>query len=130
MKERTNGGHAVREKRIMIIEDDPDVRSMISILLSLEGYDVVPAEHGRRALDLLRGGERPDLILIDLIMPVMDGWHFRAEQVRDPELAPIPAVVISGGDRIAEHTRSLGAADYLRKPIDAEVLLATVRRYV
>jgi CheY-like chemotaxis protein len=72
----------------------------------------------------------PDLILVDLMMPVMNGWQFRAEQMRDPSISGIPAVVISGGDRVAEHTKALGAADYLRKPIDLDVLLATVQRYV
>ncbi len=117
-------------RKILVIEDDPDVRSMISILLGLEGYRVSTAENGREALDVLHGGVRPDLILVDLMMPVMNGWQFRAEQVRDPSIADIPAVVISGGDRVAEHTKALGAADYLRKPIDLDVLLATVQRYV
>ena len=119
-----------RERRVLVVEDDPDVRSMISILLGLEGYDVSSAENGQEALDLLHAGQRPQLILLDLMMPVMNGWQFRAAQVRDPELADIPAVVISGGDRIAEHTRALGATDYLRKPIDLDVLLATVQRYL
>jgi len=124
------GEHERDEAVILVIEDDADVRSMISILLGLEGYRVSTAENGREALDALHAGVRPDLILVDLMMPVMNGWQFRAEQVRDPSIANIPAVVISGGDRVAEHTKALGAADYLRKPIDLDVLLATVRRYV
>ncbi len=118
------------DRRVLVVEDDADVRTMISIMLTIEGYDVSTAENGREALDLLRRGDHPDLILLDLMMPVMNGWQFRAEQVRDPDLARIPAVVISGGDRIVEHSRTLGAADYLRKPIDLDVLLATVQRYV
>lgn len=122
--------HESEDRRILVIEDDPDVRSMISIMLNIEGYHVDTAENGREALEKLRGGADPDLILVDLMMPVMNGWQFRAEQVRDPDFAQIPAIVISGGDRVAEHTRALGATDYLRKPIDLEVLLATVQRYV
>ena len=118
------------ERVILVIEDDPDVRSMITILLGLEGYRVSAAENGREALDVLHGGMHPDLILVDLMMPVMNGWQFRAEQTRDPSIASIPAVVISGGDRIAEHSQALGAADYLRKPIDLDVLLATVQRHM
>ncbi len=118
------------DRRVLVIEDDADVRTMISIMLTIEGYQVSTAENGQEALDLLRHGDHPNLILVDLMMPVMNGWQFRAEQVRDPNLARIPAVVISGGDRVAEHTRALGAADYLRKPIDLDVLLATVQRYV
>jgi len=118
------------ERVVLVIEDDPDVRSMISILLGLEGYRVSAAENGQEALDVLHGGVRPDLILVDLMMPVMNGWQFRAEQTRDPLIADIPAVVISGGDRVAEHSKALGAADYLRKPIDLDVLLATVQRHM
>jgi two-component system response regulator MprA len=91
---------------------------------------VTTAEHGRRALELLRAGLRPGVILLDLMMPVMNGWQFRDEQAHDPQLSPIPVLIISGDGRVAEKTTALGAAGYLRKPIDLDVLLGTVARFV
>jgi CheY-like chemotaxis protein len=115
--------------KVLIVEDDTDLRDALSQILEDEGYRVWSAEHGLDALERLRDGSRPCLILLDLTMPVMNGWQFRAEQQLDPQLASIPVVVISAGANLAEQLQPLGVQDYLRKPIQLGQLLATVRRY-
>jgi two-component system response regulator MprA len=114
---------------VMLIEDDPDIRAMISQLLELEGYRVVISPNGIEALTQLRGGLRPSVILLDLMMPVMNGWQFRAEQAKDDQLARIPVVIISGDGRVTERNPQVDADGFLRKPIDLDVLLSTVARF-
>ena len=81
---------------ILIVDDDNDVRSALSELLEEEGFSVKGAPNGREALALLRGGTvHPAVILLDLMMPGMDGWDFRSEQMRDPQLAAVPVVIVS-----------------------------------
>jgi CheY-like chemotaxis protein len=115
--------------QVLIVEDDTDLRQALSQVLAEEGYQVGGAEHGRHALEQLRDGVRPCLILLDLTMPVMNGWQFREEQRHDPELASIPVVVISAGANLSEQVAPLGIRDYIRKPIQLGQLLATVQRY-
>src|SRR5438067_1769607 len=80
---------------VLIIEDDADLRDMMAQLLSLEGFQSVAVSNGREALDYLGQGVLPDVILLDLMMPVMDGWEFRRKQQADRALADIPVVVLS-----------------------------------
>src|SRR5690349_1848715 len=92
---------------VLVVEDSTDARQMLASLLEVEGFAVRTAANGREALDQLRAGPPPCLILLDLMMPVMDGYQFRAEQRQDPGLSPIPVVVVSavaGG----EDTATLG----------------------
>jgi CheY-like chemotaxis protein len=84
--------------RVLVIEDERDIRDALAEALSFEGYDVVVACNGRDALRCLRGGPLPDVILLDLVMPEMSGWEFRQVQVHDPALAGIPVVVVSASD--------------------------------
>ena len=115
--------------RVLIVEDDSDLRETLSQILTDEGYRVWSAEHGQAALDCLRDGGKPCLILLDLTMPVMNGWQFRAEQREDPDLCEIPVVVISAGANLADQVVPLGIHDFIRKPIQLGQLLATVGRY-
>jgi len=110
---------------ILVVEDDDDAREAIVTILQLTGYQAVPAADGEEALDRLRQIGSPDLILLDLWMPVMDGWQFREEQRKDPDLAKIPVVVVSALGAQAH----IDADEIITKPIDAERLLATVRHY-
>ena len=115
--------------RVLIVEDDTDLRETLSQILTDEGYRVWSVEHGQAALDCLRDGSKPCLILLDLTMPVMNGWQFRAEQREDPDLCEIPVVVISAGANLADQVVPLGIHDFIRKPIQLGQLLATVGRY-
>jgi len=83
------------DKSVLIVEDDADVRESLVAILESEGYRVLEAENGAVALDQLRRDVPVCLILLDLFMPTMNGWTFRDEQLRDPQLAPIPVIVIS-----------------------------------
>src|SRR6266542_337059 len=117
-----------KSRRILIVEDDADLREALSEVLSDEGYAVTSAADGQEALDRLRRELRPSLILLDLTMPVMNGWQFRAEQRRDPDLSGIPVVVLSAGDHLAEQMGPLGIQEYVRKPIELDHLLAAIGR--
>ena len=114
---------------ILIVEDDFDVRDMLSLVLQNEGYSVATAANGREAIEYLRGGAAPCLILLDLMMPVMNGWEFRTVQQQDPSLSPIPVVVLSADGRIQEKAASIDAASYLKKPIEFDLLLDTIKHY-
>src|SRR5262245_24697691 len=84
---------------ILIVEDDADLRDMMAQLLTLEGFKTETVANGRDALEYLQKGDPPDLILLDLMMPVMDGWEFRRRQREDPALANVPVVVLSALDQ-------------------------------
>ena len=112
---------------ILIVEDDADTRDMIGRFLELEGYAVETAANGRQALDRLDAGAQACVILLDLMMPVMDGWEFRRIQVSHSTLSKIPVIVFSaaGRDRMAQ----IDANDYLSKPVDLDELLDRISRY-
>jgi CheY-like chemotaxis protein len=114
-------------KTILVVDDDTDLREMLTQVLEEEGYDVVSLANGREALDYLRTEAPPSLVLLDLMMPVMDGWQFRAEQCRDEALARVPVLVISAG-WIDPVRNELQGAECLRKPIDVDALLRAIRR--
>jgi CheY-like chemotaxis protein len=116
------------DRRILIVEDDLDVREALTQVLEFEGYSVVGATNGQEALDRLRAGDHPSLILLDLMMPVMDGLQFRAAQLRDPSLARIPVIVISADGKVDQKVASLGVAGYMKKPLDVDSLLELIAR--
>ena len=109
---------------VLVVEDNDDVRDMMAVTLQLEGHDVITAPNGRVALEMLRRGASPCVILLDLMMPVMNGWEFRAALDAEPELKDLPVVVISAAGR--EVLESAHAAAYLPKPIDIDALLDVV----
>ncbi len=113
---------------ILVVEDDADIRSGVAEVLRQEGYEVATAAHGREALDWLCGNS-PSVILLDLMMPIMDGWEFRSEQLRDPRLARIPVVLLSGAGDVRQHATSLGADGFLVKPLDIDELFTAAQRY-
>src|SRR5213594_1928434 len=116
-------------RRILIVEDDSGVREALAVFLESEGYAVAEAEHGEAALRRLRTATTFCLILLDLFMPTMNGWAFRAEQLRDPALARIPVVVLSADAAVADKAAQLGAAGHLGKPIDLDKLLHLVKAH-
>ena len=109
---------------VFIIEDDVDTRDMLAKFLELEGFNVELAANGRQALDLLATGTTVNVIVLDLMMPVMDGWEFRRRQVEDARLRNIPTIVVSaaGRDRLTQ----VSADAYLSKPVDMDELLERV----
>ncbi len=118
------------EKSILIVEDDTDLREALVQVLRDEGYEAAGAVHGLEALAHLRSRvAKPCLILLDLTMPVMNGWQFRAEQRQDPRLSGIPVVVLSAGSNLAEQIADLQVRDYVQKPIRLPDLLDTIHRY-
>jgi CheY-like chemotaxis protein len=112
---------------VLIVEDDADLRDMMAQLLRLEGLKAVTAANGREALEYLRRHAPPNVILLDLMMPVMDGWQFRREQQRDAELANVPVIVLSALDHARAADIAMNA--FLKKPLDFDRLLELVRRY-
>lgn len=108
---------------ILIVEDDPDVRAALAAVLELQGYDVVVADNGRAALDVLRTGVDVCLILLDLFMPEMDGWAFRTEQMKDARIADVPVIVISADSVAARRAMDLGVVAAMTKPVEYEPLL-------
>lgn len=114
---------------VLIVDDDPDIRDSITDILELRGYSASAAANGREALARLREGLRPCLILLDLMMPVLNGWEFRAEQLRDPALAEIPVAVVSGDGSTSDKAARLGTGEYLRKPLELAALLELVERH-
>lgn len=111
---------------VLIVDDDPDVGEAIALLLEKRGYRTARAANGQLALDQLRAGLRPSLILLDLQMPVMDGQTFADECARDPELAAIPIVVVSSDTASAVRLDATRASAYLSKPVPFDRLLATI----
>ena len=111
---------------ILVVEDNDDVREMMAVTLELEGHEVKTAVNGRDALNKLHTGEKPCLILLDLMMPVMNGWEFQRELEHDPdpELRDVPVVVVSAVT--TDLLRKTDAAGYLPKPIDLDELLDVV----
>ena len=120
--------HDAEHCPVLIVEDDADLREMMAQLLSLEGFQTRTASNGRDALDYMhQSGDRPDLILLDLMMPVMDGWEFRRHQEQDPAISRIPVVVLSALD--PSRAGDLHADAFLKKPLDFDRLLDLVRRH-
>jgi CheY-like chemotaxis protein len=115
-------------KTVLIVEDDDMTCEALRCILESEGYPVAVAANGREALNYLYRNSRPLLILLDLMMPVMNGWEFRRQQKRDPALAGIPVVVCSAVGDIQQEVALIQPAGCLQKPIEAGQLLDTVRR--
>ncbi len=115
--------------RVLIVDDDPDLREAIGDLLRTEGHRSVAVTDGSEALELLSEGTPVCLILLDLMMPGMNGLEFRARQRRDPRLSAIPVVVITADGNAETKARQLDAAGFLRKPMDADELVTTVKRF-
>jgi CheY-like chemotaxis protein len=112
---------------VLIVEDDADLREMMAQLLTLEGFKTATASNGREALQYLDDGDPPEVILLDLMMPVMDGWEFRRRQQADPQMARVPVIVLSALDQV--RANGLHPEAFLKKPLDFDRLLELVRQY-
>lgn len=115
---------------ILCIEDEPDMIDLIRLILTQRGYEVRGAEGGREGLEIIRG-EHPDLVLLDLMMPEMDGWEVYQQMKADPETRNIPVIVITAKSQSIDKVLGLQIAradDYLVKPFSPQELLASVER--
>ncbi len=110
---------------VLIVEDDDSARAALGDIFNFEGFRVAYACNGKEALEYLHDSPPPCVILLDLQMPVMDGWQFRREQKKDQKLADIPVIGITAFDA----TGALDGVAILHKPIDVDNLLVAVRRY-
>lgn len=112
---------------VLIVEDDVETRNMLAKFLEIEGFKVELASNGRQALERLAEGSPASVIVLDLMMPVMDGWEFRRRQLEDPRLRNIPTIVVSaaGRDRLTQ----IHADAYLAKPVDMDELLDYISRF-
>ena len=116
------------EEYILIVEDDPDAQETLMMALEGEGHATICASNGSEALEQLRREPQACLILLDLMMPIMDGWEFRERQKDDPRLARIPTIVLSAmGD--SDKKPNGGIVAYLTKPFAFQDLLETVEQY-
>jgi CheY-like chemotaxis protein len=114
---------------VMIVEDDRDTREMLGRFLELEGFEVRTAENGQIALEALRTEGPACVILLDLMMPVMNGHRFREEQIADERLRVIPVVMMSADGQAQKNLTGEPPAAFLKKPFNLEALLTTVSRY-
>jgi len=114
--------------RILVVDDDDDIRKLVCLVLELEGYSGVPASNGIEALQILRDSTPPCLILVDLMMPAMDGEQLVTTLHASHDLAAIPLVIMSGHSDARDKTRALNVGACLVKPVDVDHLLSTVRR--
>ena len=114
---------------ILIVDDDHGIRGVLTQILQDEGHRVSTASNGLEALQTLRKSLRPCVILLDLMMPVMNGWEFMSRRSQDDGISDIPVVVISADQQAREKATAIGAEDCLEKPIDLNRLIDTVERY-
>lgn len=112
-------------RQLLVVDDDPDIREALGGVLEQAGYDVVSFGDARSALTWIDVGGLPDLVLLDLMMPGMNGWEFRAELDARPQLADVPVVVLSG----AQDGSGVRAEASLKKPVDLDVLLNAIGRW-
>lgn len=114
-------------QRILLVEDDADIQQAMHELLLEEGYEVQAADNGAEALQHLQGPQAaPHLIILDLMMPVMDGPTFRERQLKNADWSKIPVVVISADRTAKEKAMQMRAAGFLAKPLNLDDLLATL----
>jgi CheY-like chemotaxis protein len=109
---------------VLVVDDDPDIRETLREVIEAEGFPVATAANGRAAMESLRAGPRPALVVLDLMMPTMSGWEVLAAMRGDRALADIPVAVISAS---GGRTVPPGATHFMRKPIDLDALLEVVR---
>jgi CheY-like chemotaxis protein len=118
------------QPRVLVVDDDRDIRETLVEVLQENGFEAVGASDGVEALEHLRAPEdRWGVVLLDLMMPNMDGRTFRGEQLRDPALSPIPVIVISATADLEQTSEELQVAAHVTKPIPLEVLVQMVSRF-
>lgn len=118
------------ELQVLLVEDERDTRQMLAMGLQLQGYSVAQAPNGRVALELLRTGPLPALVLLDRMMPEMDGLELLERMAQEPRLAEVPVVLLSGDEALPLSPRARRARCILSKPVGLPDLLELVRGYL
>lgn len=113
-------------RSILVVEDDADIRTAMVDILESEGYHTESATNGQEALDLLKKIQKPCLVLLDMMMPIMNGREFLDRVTQDSVLAPIPVLIVSA---IADKSDTEGAIGFVKKPVDIDVVLKFVDQY-
>ncbi len=116
-------------KRVLVVDDEDAIRTAVADALDFEGYEVITATNGAEALEQVRTA-RPDAVVLDLMMPVMDGWTFMEACRREGLCAQTPVLVMSAYRHLSETAPNLGAKACIAKPFDLDVLLGAVERLV
>ncbi len=116
----------MQNNRILVVEDDESIRETFKLALEVQGYTVFTASNGKEAIDLLQKISRPSLILLDLMMPVMDGWGFVEELEKKGNFSSVPVVVVSA---FTEKAKPIKAKAIVKKPVDLDLLFDVVSRY-
>ena len=112
---------------VLVVEDNDAIGEAITEILREEGFEACRAENGRAALDMLRAGGKACVILLDMTMPVMNGWEFREEQWKDPAISEIPVIICTADGHAEKKAETLKAAAWMRKPVDPVQLVELVR---
>lgn len=117
-------------KTILLVEDQKSVALMIGRMLESAGYRYEHSLNGREAMERLRRGPRPDMILLDIVMPVMSGYEFLEELGKEEELKDLPVIILSGRGEATDVLKAVkrGAIDYVTKPVEQELLLSRLER--
>lgn len=113
------------KRRILVVEDSPDLRALLHLYLQGEDVESILASNGAEALEILNQSSkeaRPSVILLDLMMPVMDGFEFRTEQLKNPAIAQIPVVIMTAGRELETESKRFAAFAALKKPLDIDEL--------
>ena len=111
---------------VLVVDDDPDILEALSEILEAEGFEIRRARNGKEALERLEP-DPPHLILLDLMMPVMDGWEFAQRMRQKPAIAMIPIIVLSADRNVGSKAKDIGAVGHLAKPFELNDLLTMVR---
>ena len=118
------GGDGTMVQRVLVVDDEPDVAFLCRVNLEMEGYEVLTADDGQTAVEVV-GAEHPDAVLLDIMLPRLDGWSVLSAIRADPSTAEIPVVIMSAKPR---EGRSLeGAMEYIEKPFSRDQLVRAVR---
>lgn len=124
--QRDNPSRQDIRKLILVIDDEYSIREMLKSVLEVEGYEVLTAKDGGDGMEILKEGKRPCLILLDIMMPKLNGTDFLTQLKNEPELSPIPVVVLSAS---CDQAELIADCPRIHKPVHLDTLLQTIKRY-
>ena len=116
-----------KQSYVLVVDDDEDIGEAIEIILESRGYHCRLARDGESALELMRNHPLPQVVLLDMMMPIMSGEEFRIAQLQDPRLATVPVIVMTADATAEDRVRSLGISKFLRKPLRIDELISAMR---